>query len=139
MAIAFKRLTDKQLAYLHNSVLLPRLEFRAQTTYIPPVVCRRIQLGFQRIFRKHTHLPRSFPLIAIHGLAFYDINDLFQQLSTNRFSRLQRMMIAESVQLITRIRIFKLRNALACGVSPFDIIDFSPWMKLRRFSQDWFF
>ncbi|PKK46255.1 hypothetical protein RhiirC2_803819, partial [Rhizophagus irregularis] len=48
-------------------------------------------------------------------------------------------MTAESVRLITRIRIFRLRNALACGVSPFEIIDFSPWMKLRRFSQDWFF
>ncbi|PKK42028.1 hypothetical protein RhiirC2_804619, partial [Rhizophagus irregularis] len=88
---------------------------------------------------KHTRLPRSFPLIAIHGSAFYDIVDLFQKLSMNHFSRLQRMMIAEPVRLITRIRIFKLRNTLACGVSPFDITDFSPWMKLRRFSQDWLF
>ena len=42
-AIKWKRASVSQLIYLNNSVLLPSIEYRLQTTFLSKAVCDRIQ------------------------------------------------------------------------------------------------
>ncbi|PKK58407.1 hypothetical protein RhiirC2_796353, partial [Rhizophagus irregularis] len=128
MAIAFKRLTDKHLAYLHNSVLLPRLEFRAQATYIPPVVCRRIQLdwffrtlqegfdlkiSFKPIFDPF-NLKGQFPLI--HLLSFD--NQLLNSLAYQQIYFLSQLVTEDGLFLLSWVDLRSLLLVSLKGPTP---------------------
>ena len=50
-AIRQKQITDKQLLYLWNMVVIPTIEYRAQLTALTQNECSKITLIFRRIFK----------------------------------------------------------------------------------------
>jgi hypothetical protein len=56
-----KRLTDKQLSYLHNSVLLPKVEYRLKATVLTEEACDIIFRPFKRLFKHALQLVSTFP------------------------------------------------------------------------------
>jgi hypothetical protein len=56
-----KNLTDKQLVYLHNAVLLPKVEYRLKGTILTRKDCDRISAPFRSVLKHALHLTRSFP------------------------------------------------------------------------------
>ncbi|CAB4425103.1 unnamed protein product [Rhizophagus irregularis] len=50
--IKHKRITDKQLQYVFNALIIPTIEYRAQVTILNDRECESIMSSFIRAFRK---------------------------------------------------------------------------------------
>src|SRR5436190_158125 len=60
-----KKLTAKQLVYLHNTVLLPKLSYHSQTTSLRTKTCQQIASPFDLMFKRHMNLPPFQMLVYI--------------------------------------------------------------------------
>ena len=49
--LRYKKLTANQLTYLHNTVLIPKVEYRAQCSHVSEPLCRKIQSSFLSLFK----------------------------------------------------------------------------------------
>ena len=58
-AIRFKRATVSQLIYLNNSVLLPSIEYRLQTSFLTKSKCDKIQKPIWILIKNKLELARS--------------------------------------------------------------------------------
>src|SRR5437868_13265534 len=58
-AIRFKKATASQLIYLNNSVLLPSIEYRLQTSFLTKSKCDRIQKPIWILIKNKLELARS--------------------------------------------------------------------------------
>ncbi|CAB4431671.1 unnamed protein product [Rhizophagus irregularis] len=71
----FKKLTSAQLAYLHSAVILPKVHFRLQVTYLPEATLLRIVGSYYGLHRKLLSVSRTFPSLAlISKLLTEDVN-----------------------------------------------------------------
>src|SRR5438046_3091906 len=65
--LSHKKLTAKQLVYLHNTVLLPKLSYCSQTTPLHTKTCQQIASPFNLMFKKRMNLPSTFPSVGLHS------------------------------------------------------------------------
>ena len=65
--LRYKRLTVDQLRYLHNAVLLPKVEFRLKACLLSEHDCDIIQRPFRKYFKNSLHIsvPIRLPIIRI--------------------------------------------------------------------------
>lgn len=71
----FKKLSSAQLAYLHSSVVLLKIQFRSQVLYIPESQIMRIANRYYCLQRKALSVARTFPSIALTSRFFNkDVN-----------------------------------------------------------------
>src|SRR6266536_5334532 len=73
--LCFKFLTSKQLSYLHNTVLLPKLLYRSQVTSISSNECRRISSPFIIMFKQKSKLAACFPNVGLFSSHLYNISE----------------------------------------------------------------
>ena len=52
-----KILTDKQLLYIYNTVIIPKLEYRIQLSCITENDCHSLQAPFHTLFKHKLKLP----------------------------------------------------------------------------------
>ena len=55
------KLTDLQLLYIHNKVLIPQLEYRTQVTVLSKDTCQRIVSPFVSLFKHKLNMARTAP------------------------------------------------------------------------------
>src|SRR5205085_6052145 len=60
-AILWKKASDSQLVYLNNSVLLPSIEYRLQTSFLSKNTCKRIQRPIWTLIKNKMGLAKSAP------------------------------------------------------------------------------
>src|SRR4051795_9206684 len=71
-----KMLTVRQLTYLHNTVLLPKVEYRMMCTILPEPVCKTIAAPMRKIIKHAGKFSNSLPLSFLHldqGLHMTDL------------------------------------------------------------------
>jgi hypothetical protein len=74
--IKLKLLTDKQLRYLNNMVLIPRLEYRSKLIVLSKNECEVLFRPLRMILKKKPRLRRDFPNAILHNKLAYGFNDL---------------------------------------------------------------
>src|SRR5215216_7070295 len=74
--IRFKPLTDKQLRYLNNMVLIPRLEYRSKLIVLSKNECEVLFRPMRMILKRKLRLRRDFPNAILHNKLAYGFNDL---------------------------------------------------------------
>ena len=52
----FKKLVDKQLIYIYNSVIIPQIDYQAQLTILSPATCEAITSKFRSLLKKKSSL-----------------------------------------------------------------------------------
>ena len=62
----FKKLTDKQLVYLFNTVIVPCVKYCLQLITISHDVCEKLMNIFRSFFKKKVHLVKSLPSSILH-------------------------------------------------------------------------
>jgi hypothetical protein len=75
--VQWKKLSSSQLTYIHNSVLLPCIEYYAQVTYIPKSLYLKLSSTFCTMFKNCLGLMSSAPSILIHSFLFYNLIPLY--------------------------------------------------------------
>jgi hypothetical protein len=115
-----KRLTIDQIRYLHNAVLLPRVEYRLKATMLSEKDCKDIMSPMKKLFKNNTHITISLPDAFLHSRSALNFFDLFARLLTNHANALKSHLIANSGILkdIMNIRLDNLQTFLCLPFSP---------------------
>src|SRR5581483_1563137 len=75
--IRHKRITDKQLLYLYNMVILPKIEYRTQLTYLSQFDCDSIIVPFRKVFKHRLHMAISMPNAILDNHLIYRFRNLW--------------------------------------------------------------
>src|SRR5215213_437953 len=73
-----KPITDKQLLYLWNMVVIPRLEYRSQITVLNQQQCNRIVSPFRRFFKNKLNMAITAPNAILENTLIYNFCDFFE-------------------------------------------------------------
>src|SRR6266536_4748660 len=131
-----KKLTAKQLVYLHNTVLLPKLSFHSQTTPLSMNKCQQIALPFKLMFKRRMNLPSTFPNVGLHSPNLYNIIELFSFLQLEQLSTLYKLLNNLNFSPLYLARLKNLQYTLWIPFSPLSLIDWSPFLNLKHFKDD---
>ena len=116
----FKRLTAEQLKYIWNTVICPRINFRAQLSVLSNSICNRLTSIFRVLFKQKLHLPKSFPSAVLHSRELLGINHLFDQQLLAKSSDVYNQLNAKGLlKKIVLIQERKLQTRLILPLSPF--------------------
>jgi hypothetical protein len=116
--LRFKKLTDKMLIYLHNSVLLPKIEFRAQTTFINERKCAQLSSPFRSVLKHSLSLPLTFPNVGLFSPHYYGLKPLYSSLCAMWFSTLYSLFNSPRLSSFLSLRLDNLQFALWLANSP---------------------
>src|ERR1700733_13599841 len=92
-----KLLTDKQLVYLHNTVLIPKIAYRLQTTFLPASQCARISTGFKMVLKRKLGLVSSTPDYVLFLSSGYGLIHLHQHLIANNIAAFSFLLNSNSL------------------------------------------
>src|SRR5918994_6408837 len=74
-----KLLTDKQIIYIFNVVILPWLLYRIQLTFLNHKFCDQIMGSFRQLLRSKLRLSKDTPLAVFHSPISYNLLHLFDE------------------------------------------------------------
>ncbi|GBC46366.2 hypothetical protein GLOIN_2v1785823 [Rhizophagus irregularis DAOM 181602=DAOM 197198] len=121
-----KKLLAQHIAYLYNVVLLPRLEFRLQTTLFAEFTINRMVSPMLSLIRQKAGLASVTPLSALFTLLPFSIQQAFGRFLSSHMASWQRIFSHPSYKLFANYMITYLQSFLDCDVCP-STIDLEPW------------
>src|SRR5438034_7294866 len=135
--LRFKKLTGKQLVYLHNNVLIPKLEYRSQVTSLSQAECSLISRPFKSLFKRKLGLCRVFPNVGLHSPQFYNLINLYNHLTQHHISTLYRLLnFSNLIKDIFLIRLDNLRDKMWLPYSPLNVTNWKPWIDNKSIKTD---
>jgi len=118
-AMKSKLLTDKQIIYIFNIVILPRLLYRTQLTFLGHKFCDKIMGTFRRLLKSKLNLSKDTPIDAFHSPLLYNLIHLFDAQIQDKTTALHN--ISNDIGLIgltSDIRILQLQITEWLPTSP---------------------
>ncbi|CAB4437131.1 unnamed protein product [Rhizophagus irregularis] len=141
-SVRFKKLSSSQLAYLHSSIIMPKVQFRSQVLYLSESQIMRIANGYYSLQRKALSLARTFPTIALTSRFFnkdvtpYD--SLCERLICRFLAWMSFISTGSKYANWVLITLRTLQGTLKWPSSLDSIDDFSIWtFKRRSISHNW--
>ncbi|CAB4436125.1 unnamed protein product [Rhizophagus irregularis] len=133
------KLSAKQVVYLHNTVLVPKLEYRMQVTHLSEAECLTATRHIRSVVKHKGNFSRSLPnpiLYLSQALGLINLYTHQQQCHlTNLF-----LMANSSSSFIQNLFIYRLRLiqfSLVIPISPLLVQDWSIWSSLFSFKKDY--
>src|ERR1043165_1444353 len=107
------KITDKQIIYIINTVIIPTLEYRLHNIIIPHSICNRILAKYLTVAKHKSHLARSIPNSTMLHPYLYNIHNIWDiQLQHHITNFLLRINNPNLLGTSTRIRLQQLQNNL---------------------------
>ncbi|CAB4443106.1 unnamed protein product [Rhizophagus irregularis] len=133
------KLSVKQVVYLHNTVLIPKLEYRMQVTHFSEAECFTATGHIRSVVKHKGNFSRSLPnpiLYLSQALGLINLYSHQQQCHlTNLF-----LMANSSFSFIQHLFIYRLRLIqfnFVIPISPLLVQDWSIWSSLFSFKKDY--
>ena len=105
-AIKWKRASASQLIYLNNSVLLPSIEYRLQTTFISKSKCENLQRPIWTLIKNKLELAKSTANSICSHIGFLSMRSIWQNQLTHHLTELTlRLNQQGPLGITTRLRI----------------------------------
>ena len=112
-------LTDLQLLYIYNKVLIPQLEYRTQMTILSKANCDAISSVFIQLFKTKLTLARSTPNAILLNRWIYNYRDLY---GIQLQAKLSNFLIALNHQsllgIVTSIRLLQIQSQYSLDCNP---------------------
>ncbi|EXX65475.1 hypothetical protein RirG_132910 [Rhizophagus irregularis DAOM 197198w] len=121
-----KKLLAQHVAYLYNIVLLPRLEFRLQSTLFAESTINRMVSPMLFLIRQKAGLASVTPLSALFTLLPFSIQQAFGRFLSSHVASWQKIFSHPSYKLFANYMITYLQGFLDCDACP-STIDLEPW------------
>jgi hypothetical protein len=140
--VRWKKLSPAQLTYIHNVVLLPRVEYRSQVTHISESLCKKLLSPFIILFKNRLGFARSAPSILFHSHLFYNCIPLYTHLMKAKLNFLYKWCNAFSSYFspnFVLLKLLTLSYLMAFPQSCLTIEDFSRWLSSLALKTDWVF
>jgi hypothetical protein len=137
-----KRLTSEHLTYLHNVVLISRLDFRLKTTVFSEAECNKISASFKRIYKNSLKLTISLPNAFLHYNKALGLVNLYQKHLTNHITQLSNILYNDRLETIKNIilhRLYNIQIDINIPYSPLYIDNFNVFKKTKCFKTDYIF
>ncbi|GBC15251.2 RNA-directed DNA polymerase from mobile element jockey-like [Rhizophagus irregularis DAOM 181602=DAOM 197198] len=133
------KLSSKQVVYLHNAVLIPKLEYRMQVTHLSESDCHLITRSIRSVVKHKANFSRSLPnsiLFLSHALGLIN---LFAHQRQCHITNLFLMANSSSVfiQSLFIYRLCLIQYNFLIPISPLLIKDWSIWSSLFSFKKDY--
>ncbi|CAB4419464.1 unnamed protein product [Rhizophagus irregularis] len=144
VSVRFKKLSPSQLAYLHSSVIIPKVQFCSQVLYLSESQIMRIANGYYSLQRKALSIARTFSTIALTSRIFNHDTNPYDSLCERlicRFLAWMSFISAESKYANWVLIMLRTLQGTLKWPSSLDLInDFSLWTSKRRsISHNWLF
>ncbi|GET62255.1 reverse transcriptase family protein [Rhizophagus irregularis DAOM 181602=DAOM 197198] len=133
------KLSAKQVVYLHNTVLLPKLEYRMQVTHLSESECASATSSIRSLVKHKANFSRILPdsiLFLSQGLGL--INLFFHQSQTHLTNLF--LLANSSSSFMKNLFLYRLRLiqfSFLIPISPLLVKDWTIWSKLFAFKQDY--
>jgi ribonuclease HI len=92
-----KQLTDTQLVYIFNTVLIPRIEYKTQLTFLSESSCHSLLGSYITLIKKKLHLSNKTPKSLFTSNMFYNLTSVYQRLLQQHCSALLHMVNEKNV------------------------------------------
>jgi hypothetical protein len=133
------KLSAQQVVYLHNTVLIPKLEYRMQVTHLSKAECLSATTHLRSVVKHKGNFSRSLPdpiLYLSQALGLINLYSYQQQCHlTNLF-----LMANFSSSFIQALFIYRLRLIqfnFVIPISPLLVKDWSIWSSLLSFKKNY--
>ncbi|CAB4488155.1 unnamed protein product [Rhizophagus irregularis] len=133
------KLSAKQVVYLHNTVLVPKLEYRMQVTHLSESECASATSSIRSLVKHKANFSRVLPdsiLFLSQGLGL--INLFFHQSQTHLTNLF--LLANSSSFFMKNLFLYRLRLiqfSFLIPISPLLVKDWTIWSKLFAFKQDY--
>jgi hypothetical protein len=125
-----KKITDKQLLYLYNMVIIPRIEYRTQITFLSKQDCDNIVIPFRKLFKHKLKMASSMPNAILENHYIYKFRDLWEVQSQSKITNFSvQINDLSSLRIITNIRLRQLQHLECLTQSP--IVEW-PYISIQR-------
>src|SRR5262249_18507404 len=140
--LSHKKLTYDQLKYLHNSVLLPKIEFRLKGLLLSDQDCNRIQSAFRRTFKHSLGITLNIPNSFLECNLTLGVFNLYHRLVTGHSNRLYSILQLDRSNLLFSLlshRLFDIRKSLFLPHPLLNTPNFSSLLKCKDICNDLIF
>src|SRR4051794_18654395 len=135
-----KQLTVKQLVYLNNAVLIPKIEYRMMCSLFSETECNSISSPMRVLVKRANRFSISLPSSFLHYEQGIGLTNLYQRIVQNHIATFTTRFNSSSLlSTIYNIRLFLLRDDLWFPSSPFEIKNFDVWKYTNTFKTDLIF
>ncbi|PKY52450.1 hypothetical protein RhiirA4_425285 [Rhizophagus irregularis] len=114
-----KRVTDLQMKYIYNHVIIPRIEYKSQLTIWNHNQIEQLNKLCRSMFKQKTSLVATIPNSVIHSSLGYGVKDIGTIQLQRQVTRLYNQFNIQGVLgIITRIRNKQLQSEMILTKSP---------------------
>ncbi|CAB4418026.1 unnamed protein product [Rhizophagus irregularis] len=132
------KLTSQQVVYLHNTVLVPKLEYRMQVTHLSKAECSSAASSVRTLVKHKAKLSRSTPDAILYLSQALGLINLFSHQQQSHFTNL--FLLANSSSFMKFLFLYRLRFIqfyFLIPISPLMVLDWAYWSSLTIFKQDY--
>ncbi|CAB4440625.1 unnamed protein product [Rhizophagus irregularis] len=133
------KLTSQQVVYLHNTVLIPKLEYRMQVTHLSKAECSTAAASVRTLVKYKAKLSRSTPDAILYLSQALGLINLFSHQQQSHFTNL--FLLANSSSFFMKsLFLYRLRFIqffFLIPISPLMVLDWAYWSSLTLFKQDY--
>jgi len=106
-----KIITDKQLLYIYNTVIILRIEYQLQLVFLSKEQCNIIQTPFRTLFKHKLRMPKNTPNAILTNNLIYNFRDLYNVQIQAKYSNLLIQLNDNTIVSDTiHIRLRKLQS-----------------------------
>jgi hypothetical protein len=137
-----KRLTFDQLLYLHNSVLIPKIDFRLKATILSERDCIQVSSPFKKLFKNSLKLSLTTPNAFLHFSQAIGLTNLYQRQLTNHVSSFSKTLsLDDNLPLKNTIhhRLHSIQQDLYLPHSPLMLEQYQAFTTTQTFKLDYIF
>ncbi|EXX73776.1 hypothetical protein RirG_057350 [Rhizophagus irregularis DAOM 197198w] len=133
------KLSSKQVVYLHNAVLILKLEYRMQVTHLSESDCHLITRSIRSVVKHKANFSRSLPNPILFLSQALGLINLFAHQLQCHITNLFLMANSSSVfiQSLFIYRLCLIQYNFLIPISPLLIKDWSIWSSLFSFKKDY--
>ncbi|CAH1768945.1 3700_t:CDS:2, partial [Entrophospora sp. SA101] len=133
----YKRLTDKQLVYIFNSVVLPKIEYKLQTTVLTPNEANDMMKPYRKLFKNRLGISKDTPNLNLSNKKLYNLIDLHHHQSQCHINSLfTKINNPNTLGKIIEIRLHQLQTEMWIPHSPLSIKSWNDWLSSKKLKND---
>src|SRR6266540_6417449 len=117
--LKYKKVTDQQLLYVFNAVVIPRLEYRSQLVFLSEDLCSTLMASYRKLFKHKLNLNQCIPNAILSTNLLYNFRSLYEVKVHSMFTNLVCLLNDPNLAgLTTKIRIRQLQTHLHLAQCP---------------------
>ncbi len=126
-SLRYKKVTDKQLLYMFNAVVISRLEYRSQLVFLSEDLCSHLMVPFRKLFKHKLNLNQCISNAILSSNLLFNFCSLYEVKVHSIFTNLVYLLNNPNLaDFTTKIRIRQLQTHLHLAQYPLIDWPFKP-------------